>query len=267
MDIPNEYIRNLYRAVLAFLVLLSLFFAVKVLTEFRTYNNIGGRNTISLSGHGEVQAVPDIAGIYFSIESSKSTQGAASEEVNNKTKKVLDFLKSSGVEDKDIKTENYSSYPKYSYPQPCPTSAPNGIMMPCIQTETKIVGYTVSQSINVKVRKVDDASKIIDGINKIGVSNMSGPNLTIDDEDALKNEARAKAIADAKAKAKILAKDLGVHLSGIQSFNESGNYPIYYSKSSYGLEGRAADATSVAPSLPVGQNTISVDVSITYEIR
>ncbi len=143
------------------------------------------QNIISFSGHGEVSAVPDIATIYFGVEASANTQSASSDIVNVKTKKILDFLKSSSIAEKDIKTENYSSYPKYSNPEPCPMYyGANGIVPPCRQGESKIIGYTVSESMTVKIRKVDDASKIIDGINKIGVTNMSGPNLAIDDEVA-----------------------------------------------------------------------------------
>ncbi len=223
------------------------------------------QNVISFTGHGEVTAVPDIATISFGIEASEATQKAASDEVNVKAKKVLDFLKSSGVAERDIKTENYSSYPKYSNPEICPMYYNAGAMPPCRQGESKIVGYTVSESMTVKVRKVDDASKIIDGINKIGVTNMYGPNLSIDDEDALKAEARQKAIDDAKDKAKVLARQLGVHLGHITSFSENGNYPgpIMYAKAMSADSG--AEATP--PQISKGENIISSDVTITYEIR
>ncbi len=141
----------------------------------------------------------------------------------------------------------------------------NGIMPPCQNTESKIIGYNVSQSVSVKIRKVDDASKIIDGINKIGVTNMSGPNLAIDDEDALKIEARQNAIDDAKTKAKELAKELGVNLGKITSFNENGNYPMpMYAGATANDFVRKESVPSV---IPTGENTITSDVTITYEIR
>jgi len=262
----DENLKNLYRAGLGFLVILSLFFVVKLLTEWRSYGMMGssGANTITLSGHGEVQAVPDIATVYFTVESSKATQAESSTEVNTKMGKILEFLKTSGVEEKDIKTEGYTSYPKYSNPTPCPVYYDTMIYPPCRAGESKITGYTVSESVTVKVRKVDDASKIIDGINKIGVTNMSGPNFTIDDEDALKAEARKKAIDDAREKAKALAKDLGVRLGRISSFSEGGGYggSMYYAKE------MSLDSAGCAPAqLPKGENTISSDVTITYEIR
>ena len=267
MEIPNQYIKNLYKIVLVFFVILSLFFAVKLLAEWRSYNMMGSNeaNTITLSGHGEVSAVPDIATVNFSIESSEVTQASASEKVNTKTKSVLDFMKSSGIADKDIKTDNYSSYPKYSNPEPCPVYYQMGIMPPCRVGESKIIGYTVSQGITVKIRKVDNVSKVIDGINKIGVTNMSGPNFTIDDEEELQAEARKKAIDDAREKAKVLARDLGVSLGRIANFSESGNYPIMYAKTA--MMDSVTSETPTPAQIPKGENTISSDVTITYEIR
>jgi uncharacterized protein YggE len=268
MEIPQESSRKFYKTLVILGIILSLYFAVKFLSEVRSYNMMGssGANTITLTGHGEVQAVPDIATINFSIESSETTQAIASEKVNTKTKNVLEFLNSSGIAEKDIKTDNYSSYPKYSNPDPCPIYYQGGIMPPCRVGESKIIGYTVSQGITVKIRKVDDAPKIIDGINKIGVTNMYGPNLAIDDEDALKAIARKEAIDDAREKAKVLAKDLGVRLGRITSFNESADYPypIMYNKA---MSADAGAMESAPAQIPKGENTISSDVTITYEIR
>jgi hypothetical protein len=100
----------------------------------------------------------------------------------------------------------------------------------------------------------------------VGVSDLSGPNFAIDKEDSLNMQARKLAIDDAKQKAEILAKDLGVSLSKITSFNESGNYyPTMYSAKGV----MAADSVSApAPAeIPKGENTISSDVTITYEIK
>jgi uncharacterized protein YggE len=221
---------------------------------------------ITVTGHGEVNAVPDLATIYFSVEESKDTQKVASEAVNAKVSKVLAFLKEAGIDEKDIKTEGYNSYPKYNSPNPCPMYYSEK-MLPCIQSETKIVGYTVSQSITVKIRKIDDnLSKVIDGINGFGVTNMSGPTLAIDDEDGLKAEARKEAIKEAREKAKVLSRDLGVRLGDVTSFNENyGGYPMYYAKGAMAFDAVAESAP--APEIPKGENTISSDVTITYEIK
>ncbi len=269
MEIPNEYKKNLYKVSLAFIIILCAYFGIKFLSEFRNYGTAGsiGVNTISVTGHGEVFAAPDIASVYINMESAKNTEQQAADEVNKKTTAVVDFLKSSGVAEKDIKTEGYNSYPRYSNPQVCPMYYPadERIMPPCTPTESKITGYTVSQNLSVKIRAVDDASKIIDGIHKIGVTSLSGPNLSIDDEDALKEEARRLAIQEAKMKAKKLSRDLGVRLGRVASFSEGGYYPTMgYAKAEMAMDMVSNPAPAV---IPKGENIITSDVTITYEIR
>src|SRR3989344_1976248 len=268
MEIPSQYINNLYKASLAFLIILSLFFAVKFLAEFRSYGMMGstGANTITLSGHGEITAVPDIANVYFTINKEAKTVKEAQNAVALVEKSALDFLKTSNIAEKDIKASNASFYPKYEYVYD------TKIAMPCTEYscpprpgKSVISGYEASESITVKVRNTDDVGTIMQGLGTIGVSNLSGPNFSIDDEDALKAEARKKAIDEAKSKAKILAKDLGVSLVKIIDINESENYPIMYGKANMMEDGAYGASTPAV--IPKGENTISSDVTITYEIR
>lgn len=263
-ELIKENKHFVFKACLVFIFILILSGGMRHRGEMNFQNN--EKNTITVSGHGEVNAVPDIATIYFTVESSKATQKESSDEVNTKTKKVVDFLKSSEVADKDIKTENYSSYPKYNNPESCPVYYGGGIVPPCRTTEAKIVGYTVSQSVTVKIRKVDDTSKIVDGINVLGVTNMSGPTLAIDNEEALKVGARKLAIDNAKDKARVLARDLGVRLGKISSFNETGNYYPMYAGAAM-MKDSVSSNPAVPSEIPKGENTISSDVTITYEIR
>jgi hypothetical protein len=94
---------------------------------------------------------------------------------------------------------------------------------------------------------------------------LNGPNFTIDNPDALQVQARQKAIEDAKAKAKVLAKELGVGLGKIESFSDSsGGYPLPYA-----MDAKVMSVGASAPTaaIPKGENTISSDVTITYEIK
>jgi len=279
MEILNNEKSKLVKILLVLLIVLSLYFAVKTFAEMKSYGLLGKSGepaTISFSGHGEVTAVPDIANVYFTISKDDKTVKAAQAGVAVIEKKALDILKAKGVEDKDIKTTDASFYPKYEYRQAVCPPIPMGegtagvTVNPsspyyCPSGKQVIVGYTASESITVKIRKTDDAGVIMQDLGAAGVSNLSGPNFAIDKEDSLKAEARKKAIDDAKAKAEVLAKDLGVSLVKITSFSENGNYPIMYAS-----KGMALDSVSSAPApaeIPKGENTISSDVTITYEIR
>src|SRR3989338_8607812 len=245
---PNEYIKNLYRAGLGFIIIISLFFAVKLVSEWKSYRMSGGYNSITLSGHGEISAVPDIANVYFTIRKDGKTVKEAQEAVAKVEKNSLDFLKANGIAEKDIKTTNVSFNPKYEY------KYDNQIMIPCSEWgcpprpgKNVISGYEAYESITVKVRNTDDVGKIMQGLGGLGVSDLSGPNFSIDDEDALKAQARKEAINDAKEKAESLAKDLGVRLGRISNFSENGNYPIMYGKAMMDSVVSSAPAPAVIP--------------------
>jgi len=259
MNISPEQKIKLYRglriALIAFLVAVAFSF----FTDFPHYRyNDKPENVITFSGHGEVTAIPDIANVYFTISKESKTVKEAQTLVAQIEKKSLDFLKENNVLEKDIKTTNASFSPKYDYGQIyC-------IKYPCPQRSPVIIGYQASESITVKIRNTDDVGKIMQGLGTLGVSDLSGPNFSIDNEDGLKAEARKKAIDNAKEKAKVLAKDLGIRLGKITSFNESGNYPVpMYAKT---MMDSVASGSAPAE-ISKGENIISSDITITYEIR
>ncbi len=260
---------KIFKALFVLIVILSAYFAVKIFKEVEGNSILlqaAEPATVSFSGHGEVTAVPDIANISLTLRKESSTAKEAQENVATKEKRVLDFLKGKNVDEKDIKTVNASVYPKYEY-QKYP-----GVSNECRGDECYyggkqvLIGYEASESINIKVRKVDDAGAIMQGLGDIGVSDLNGPNYAIDNEDGLKAEARKKAIDEAKEKAKVLAKDLGIRLGKIKSFSETGNYyPIMYGKAE--MMDSAGSSAPAPAELPKGENTVSSDVTITYEIK
>lgn len=228
-------------------------------------NNENIKNTIVVTGHGEVNAVPDIASIYFTIRKEAKTVKEAQNAVAEVEKKALELLKTNNIAEKDIKTENASFNPKYEYRYSSVVCNQYGC--PPNPGRNVIVGYEAYESISLKVRNIDDAGKVIEGLGSLGVTELSGPNFAIDEEDSLKADARKIAIDDAKIKAKVLAKDLGIRLGKITSFNENGNYPMPMYESGAAMKSADMMRSSITPELPKGENTISSDVTITYEIR
>ena len=113
------------------------------------------------------------------------------------------------------------------------------------------------------MRDTDTVGVILQGLGDAGVQNVYGPNFSVDDPDKAKSEAREEAIAKAKAKAGELAQALGVRLVRVSSFWENSGGPIYYATGMGGAE----KADTPAPSVPTGENEITIQVSITYEIR
>lgn len=257
---------KLVKAGVVLMIIASVYGAVRIVSEVKGLRFIGGgapaSNTITFDGKGEVFAAPDLATVNLTIRENAADVKDAQSKVTAKETAVLAFLDKSGIAKKDIKTESYNSYPKYDSVTPCYSYG-----MPCRQESPKIIGYETSEYISVKVRDLTKAGEIVKGIGAAGISEINGPDFTIENEDALKAQARKMAIEEAKTKAESLANDLGVRLVRIVNFSENGNYPMYYGKGMMALDSVASPESAPAPALPTGENKITSNVTITYEIR
>ena len=255
-------------AAAAALGMLALFLLVGTLGSLKGYHYIGSgvtaTNTITVSGDGEVFAVPDTATFSVTVQEEAKTVKDAQDTATKKSNDIVAYLKTQGIDEKDIQTTDYSVSPQYDYSQGvCPAS---GYCPPGKQT---LRGFQVSQTLTIKVRDTKKAGDLLSGVGALGASQVSGLSFTIDDQDALEAQARDKAIAKAKTKAEELANSLGVSIVRVVGFSENANYPIPYA---YGRGGvaMAMDSTATekaAPDVPVGQNKITSNVSVTYEIR
>lgn len=259
--------KRFLKVVNVFFIILTIFLVTATLYAFKSYryadNKIPVNNTITVSGEGEVFAVPDVVTFSFGAMSSAKTVTEAQKNVTDKINKALGLVKNAGVEEKDIKTTDYSVSPKYEYLNfPCS-------QFTCPPSKQNLIGYEVSQTITVKVRKVEDAGGILESLGSTEVTNISGLQFTIDDQKKLEADAREIAIADARSRAKVLVKDLDVRLGRIVNFSEGGNYPVFYSARDSMMSEQAMGGANAAPKaeIPVGQNKIVSNVSITYEIR
>jgi uncharacterized protein YggE len=232
---------------------LSAIWLTQSIDQMRRSGNVS--DVITVTGTGRVTAAPDIAVADLAITVERATAAAAQDEANKKSQAVVDYLTGAGIPEKDIRTSNYNIYPQYDY----------------TDGRSRIRGYQVTQTLEVKIRDLDKANTVLDGVVDAGVNQVNNFRFDIDDPEELKAEARAKAIADANEKAHQLKSQLGVRLGRIVSFSEdTGGYPPpYFLRSEAG--GFGGDAMSVkampAPAVPTGENEVVVNVSITYQIR
>ena len=250
------------------LVLLILLAAVVALSAYtyltlkQTEVLVEAPATITVEGQGEVVAVPDIATFSFSVRAEAEDANSAQENSAETMNAIIKALGDEGVEEVDIKTTSYNLFPEYEYiRQECTGGF-------CPPGERQLKGYSVNQTVSVKVREVDDAGDLISRVGELGATNISGLNFTIDDDNTLKTDAREMAIEDAEEKAEALADSLDVRLGRIVGFWEDagGRYPVD-AFGGFALESAASDDGRVAPQLPSGENTINSVVSITYEIK
>ncbi len=259
----ESYMRKIV-ALVGIMAVVALF-AYTYSTITQTRYMFGGPTTISVDGVGEVFATPDIATFSFTVEAKDADAVVAQNKSVETMQAVLAYLKESGVEEKDVKTEYYNLEPQYEYAQTVCTQwgcPPAG--------EPKLTGYRVSQNVSVKVRDTKKAGELVSGIGGKGAMNVSGLSFTIDDMEAIKAEAREKAIIDAKEKAGVLAKNLNARLGRMTGYWENqGGYPMPYGMGGDMKVSAVAESMEAPRSaeLPTGENKVTVTVSLTYEIK
>jgi hypothetical protein len=262
-------------------------------------------NTIMVSGTGSVTAIPNIATFDFGVTETATTVAAAQTAATAKINTAISALTSAGVATSDVQTLSYDINPHYStVNQPCvyntvvpvpvsapaiaPTSAVNGtasaesavssgsvssgissgVMIPyCPGQKTTLTGYDVSETIQVKVRDITKAGSLFQTIGSLGVQNVNDLQFSIDNVETVQDQARSAAITDARTNADKLASELGVHLVRIVGFNDnssSGIVPMMYAQNAMAVSGSAA---APAPAIPQGQQKVTDNVSVTYEVR
>lgn len=244
------------------LIVLALFLAVQALSSFKSLRYVNPvYNSISVSGEGEVVSIPDVATFSFSVSADAKVASDAQKQVTEKVDVILAELKNLGIEEKDIKTSDYSIWPKYSYDSVVCSS------IYCPPSRQFQDGYTVTHGISVKVRKTEDVGKAFSLAGDNGATNLSGISFTVDDIESVLDEARAKAIAQAKDKAEMLARELGVRLVRVVSYYDNvGGGPIPYYAEGMGGD-MVKTSTASVPSIPVGENKVTMNVTVIYEIR
>ena len=235
------------------------------MNELRSSRYIGTgispTNTIYVSGEGSVFAVPDTATFSYTVQDTQKDVQTAQDNIAKKANDILAYLKSQGVDEKDIQTTDYSVSPQYEWNQ---TACTSDYCPPGRQTLT---GYQASETVTVKVRDTTKAGGLLSAVGTKGATQVSGLNFTVADEKSLEDQARGKAIMNAQAKAETLASQLGVSLVRVVSFSENSG-PYYYGKGMGGATVAMDSAPApVAPEISLGQNKITSNVTVTYEIR
>ncbi len=215
--------------------------------------------SFSVSGEGKVVAKPDIATFTYGVVNEGGTDIAAlNKENTERGNKIISFLKEQGVKNEDVKTEQYNISPRYQ----------NSFCRTGTCPPPSIVGYTVSQSVMIKIRDFNKIGAMLAGVVERGANNVSQLNFTIDDPVAVENEARAKAIAQARAKAEVVADAGDFSVGRLLGIDEGGVRPYYAEKYARTMvaDSMAFEASLPAPSIEPGSQDVVVTVTLRYEI-
>jgi uncharacterized protein YggE len=207
--------------------------------------------TLNVSGTGQANLAPDIAYIYVGVHSEKPAAKDAVAENTTQTQVVIKAIKDFGIDEKDIRTTNFSIYPQDKIdPQ---TGTPTGQKT-----------YVVDNTVFVTVRKLDTLGDLLDTVVGAGANTVNSVQFDVENKAEALKQARADAVKDAEAQAKSLADAAGLTLGEIQSIGFIDNQPIFEGK---GGGFASADAAAAAVPIQPGQLTFTVNVNISYVIK
>jgi uncharacterized protein YggE len=163
---------------------------------------------IAVTGTGRVASRPDTAVVEVGAETRAGRLGDATAEVDRTMRAVLAALKALGVRDPEVLTTAYAVDPVAEPRQAGDTGA-------------RIVGYRVSNVVQVRTRDVDGVGRIVDAAVRAGANVVRNVHFTIEDPLRVEAEARALAMQDAAAKARDVAAAAGVSLGRLLAVTES----------------------------------------------
>ena len=262
----NEKMKKYVGISAIILFLTASYSLVKFANSYNASIQPSSFRSFAVNAEGKATVIPDIAKFSYSVitEGDKNIQ-ASTEKNTTKANDIIIFLKGSKVDAKDIKTAMYNVEPRTEY-YSCKTNA-DGTVKPCPPSE--IVGYTIRQTMEVKIRDFATIGDILNGVVIKGANNVS--DLQFTSEDPTKNEdvARNDAIAKAIKKAGDIATAGGFTLGRLISIEEySGSMPNYgYAGGYAGVSMMKSVDSQATPTIEPGSQETKVNITLRYEIQ
>jgi hypothetical protein len=205
---------------------------------------------VTVSAEGKASGKPDIANLDFSVLSDGKNPAQIQKENSEKMNKIYAYLKTAGIDEKDIRTTSYSLYPQYAYPE---------------GQQPQIKGYSLNQGVSVKVRKTESVGEVMNNVVQLGANQVNNVQFSIDNTDSLKAQARAQAFEKAHIKAAEMAGLNGARIGGVVNFSEGSSFepPIYMGYEKGGMGGGGASS----PQFEIGSQEVSVGVTVTFYLK
>jgi len=203
----------------------------------------GDRRTISVSGQGQVAVTPDMATVTFGVESSGTDLVATQGDNATRTQAAIDKLKGRGINPKDLQTTGYNVQPQYDKDQ-------------------KLTGYRVTNTVRATVRDLSKLGATIDAAVGAGANRVSGISFDVANKAEALKGARGAAVADARQKAELYAQLTNTTLGGVLTLSETVATPEYRA-----AQPAAAAAPAATTPIEAGQGSITITVSVVYEIQ
>lgn len=208
-------------------------------------------HTITVSGEGKVTVTPDLAHVQLGVQIQKPNAKAARDAAATAMSGVVAAVKKLGIDDKDIKTTQVQLSAVYDYPS---GAAP------------VLRGYQLTNQVLVTVRDLSKLSDIVDDAVAAGATTVDSISFDVGDRTSIEAQARDAAAKDARAKADVYAKTLGLSISGVSAVSEQVSSPVWYGPQ-FAAGSVAADKAATAPT-PVqpGSTDVTINVQVSFLI-
>ncbi|MBI4992606.1 MAG: SIMPL domain-containing protein [Candidatus Magasanikbacteria bacterium] len=246
---PKKILVTLLGILLVYIIILV---GTIIRNNLAKYDAIGQadkmEHMITVEADGKVTAKPDIAVTTMGMKVKAKTVLEAQQKNTEVMNKLIAKLKDLGIAGDDIKTVNYNVYPEYDYKD----------------GSSILIGYSVSQSVTIKIRDLSKADKALALAGELGLGEVGGLSFTIDDNEVYLAQARQKALEKVAEKARVLSQMLGVRVTGVVSYSEyeaDGKGVYYKAMDEYGMGGAAA------PAIEAGSMDVEMRVSVTLGIK
>jgi uncharacterized protein YggE len=265
----DQRLKNVMGGAIVLVVLVFGYAAMSYVSSYGKSIAPSSFRSFTVSGDGKATAVPDIAEFSFQVVTEGGKDIGTLQTTNTDAmNKAIAFVKSEGVADKDIKTGSYDINPRYQTyncnQTPVYTSGVAVATVAC--PPASIVGYTVTQSVDVKVRDFAKIGDIMSGVVKNGANDVGSLSFTLDDPTTVQNEARADAITKAKAEAQAIAQESGFKIGRLLSVQESGGYRQVYN-TAYAESSLKAVPSASVPVIQAGSQDVTETMVLQYEIE
>ena len=208
--------------------------------------------TISVTGHGEASAEPDMATVRVGVETQAEAPGAAVEENSARVTRVIEEIRAAGVAPEDIQTANFSVYPVYDHNRPEQTGE-----------GPPILGFRVANEVVAQVREVERVGEVLASVVEAGANRINSLSFGIDDDTTLRDQARRAAVENARHLAELYAEAAGVTLGAVLTISDRPTGPIPVDQGMMRMEMAQADAVPIQR----GENTVTATVDVTWEIE
>lgn len=207
--------------------------------------------SITVSGTGKVNVKPDIAFVQVGVLTEAEAASDALSKNNKAMAALMEMLKGQGIEERDVQTSNFNVGPKYDYD-------PQGRRQP------RLVGYQVTNMVQVKVRKLAELGTLLDALVRTGANQVHGISFSVDEPERLMGKARIDAIEQAKARAEEYAAAAGVKVGRPLLIQEQSM--IIPVPQPMQMMARGAMAADAAVPVAAGEQTLTAQVTVTYSL-